>query len=270
MNPYLDLAGFKLRTLMPSSDVDLVEQVQPGFTAQRIANWSSEINASARKRYGNNTMLGNHLPFGQIPPALVANGTTPPGITLTGRPVLGCSRIWIQILTGGALGTATFAWSADGGITWAPNTPAALLAGAGAGFTTAAVYTLGSTGVAANFPGNLPIYSADNVYRAETPVPEVILSWLVSVVTVDLYMKRGTNPNDPGIAMLVDEKTRALKRLEDAANGKDGLLDLPISEDLDSAVTTGGPLGYSEASPYVWGDIQACRAMGEDYQRWGS
>ena len=264
MNPYLDLAGFKLRTIMPSQDVDLVESFQPGFTVQRIASWSSEINAAARKRYGNAGNLGYHVPFGQIAPAVVAQGTLPPGITLVGRPVLGSMRIWIQIIVGGALGAATFAWSSDGGVTWFPNTPAAILAGAGVGIPTASTVALAGTGLTAQFAGNVGNYSPDNVYRTETPVPEVILMWLVTVVTIDLWMKRGTNPADPAITMQVDEKTRALARLKEAADGKDGLLDIPISEDLDSAVTTGGVESSSQASPYVWTDIEENLARRED------
>lgn len=267
MNPYLDLAGFKLRTLMPSSDVDIVEQFQRGFTAQRIANWSSEINAAARKRYGNAGNLGNHVPFGQLPPVLVPQGTNAPQVVLVGRPILGSMRVVVQIVSAGALGVATFVWSSDGGNTWHPNSPDAVLAGAGLGLTTATAVSLTGTGLAAQFSGGASLYSADDVYHADTPVPEVILAWLTTMVTVDLWMKRGTNPQDPGIAMQVDEKTRALARLKEAADGKDGLLDIPISEDLDSAVTTGSVESYSEASPYTWMDREERCARSED--RWG-
>lgn len=279
MNPYLDVAGFKRGTMMPSSDVDLVEQVQPGFTAGRIAYRSGQINAAARKRYGDAGKLGNHIPFGQIPPALVASGTAPPGVLLVGRPVLGCIAIRIQILTAGALGVATCAWAPvwwdgaqDSQIEWFPldatgnaSNPSALVGGAGAGIVTGTYVKLGTTGLFAQFsPGT---YSADNVYQADTPVPREVLSWLVSVVTPDVYMKRGSDPSDPGLKLFLDERDAALERLKQASDGKDGLLDLPISEDLGSAVTTGGVESYSETSPYTWTDREERRGREQDHGR---
>ena len=263
MNPYLDTAGFRAMTLMPPAAVDLVEQQQPGFVKQRIAVRSSTINAAARKRYGAATALGNSLPFGQRPPALVAAGTSPPVVTLIGRPVLGSMRVSIQVVAPGALGTATFAWSQDGGTTWHPDSPPALLAGAGVGIATAASVTLGTTGLAAQFPANVT-YSADNLYQADTPVPGAILEWLCNVVTVDVFMRIGTNPQDPGITLFMQQYSEALAQIKEAADGKDGLLDLPISEDLGSAVTTGGVLSYSETSPYVWTDRERDAAYFQD------
>lgn len=108
------VTGFKARTVIPSTDVDLVEQQQPGFTAQRTAVWSSYVNSRLRKRYGNSPNLGTSLPLGQQPPALVAAGTAPPALALSGRPVLGSMVIRIAIQTAGLLGTAAFLWSSDG------------------------------------------------------------------------------------------------------------------------------------------------------------
>ena len=62
--------------------------------------------------------------------------------------------------------------------------------------------------------------------------------------------------------------TEAVKRtydeIKEAADGKDGLFDIPIVEDLDSAITTGFVLGYSEQSPYTWTDVEACEGSFED------
>ncbi|HEX8795458.1 MAG TPA: phage protein Gp36 family protein [Polyangiaceae bacterium] len=49
--PYLDLAGFTLRTIMPSGDVTLVETAAPGFIEARIAIAQQEIDSRLRKRY---------------------------------------------------------------------------------------------------------------------------------------------------------------------------------------------------------------------------
>ena len=263
MNPYLDLDGFLLRTTMACDEVMGVEKRTPGFVEQSIASFSSEINAGARKRYGNAGPGRNALPFGQVAPPLIAQGINPPGVQLSGTPVLGCMRVWLQIIIGGPTGTATFAWSSNGGILWTPATPAALLAGAPGAIVTAPTVLLGTTGLSANFPSG-PSFTLGNIYRADTPVPEVILSWLTRVVGIDVWMKRGANPQDPGIQMYQEEKLRCLKRLEDAANGKDGLLDIPQNEDSDSSVTTGGVLSASQASPYVWTDIEERDARRED------
>ncbi len=249
--------------MMPAGDIDQIEALYPGFIRECEAMWSSEINAAARKRYGNAGPARNHIPFGQNCPALVAQGLNPPQVNLIGRPVLGSFRLWIEVIIGGQLGEMTFVWSQDGGVTWTPNSPPATLAGASPGITSSTPYRLGSTGMLAEFPTNA-VFTAGNLYQADTPVPGAILSWLSRMMTVDCYMRRGANAQDPGIQMYLDEKTRCLEQLEKAANGKDGLLDLPMSEDLDSAVTTGGVLGYSESSPYVWTDIEAGRAHRED------
>lgn len=264
MFPYLDIPGFKARTLMPSADVEYVEEREPGFIEQGIATVSKYINARLRPRYGNALNLGNSLPFGRKPSPLIPAGTNPPDIALTGQPVLGSMQFKITILAGGDLGIATFAWSSDNGATWLPDTPAALLAGAGTGVTTSATYVLGTTGVTANFP--IGTYSADNVYASDTQVPEIILGWIAAILTPRIYAKRGYNPQDPQIEDLRAESQRAIDELKEAADSKDGLFDLPANEDADSAITCAGPLFYSEISPYLWMDEQARIGTQEDAQ----
>lgn len=51
MVPYLSLAEFRDRTVMPSPDVDHVEAVAPGFIVKRLAIEEGRINARLRKRY---------------------------------------------------------------------------------------------------------------------------------------------------------------------------------------------------------------------------
>ena len=248
MLPYLDTAGFVRRTVMPAGDVGIVETVVPGFTATRLMVWQSYINARLRKRYGNN------LPLGQNPPALVAVGTLPPAVSLQGRPVLGSAQYQIQVTTPGSIPGMVFQWSADNGITWTTGVPGAAIV--------QLTGLQGNSGIQALFP--IAAYSADNQYSAATPVPEAVLGWLVALVTIDLYRKRGVNPQDPTIQMVQDDATRALAELKEAADSDIGLFDLPQSDDLNSAVDTGGPLGYSEASPYKWADKEARHGRRED------
>lgn len=92
-----------------------------------------------------------------------------------------------------------------------------------------------------------------------SPPPPIVLRWLVRLVTRDAYAKRGFNPSAPSDKdSILDAATRAEAELKEAADSKDGLFDLPLRDDAQgqSGVVAGGPLGYSEQSPYVWADRQ--------------
>lgn len=424
--PYDSLAGVMSRSaLRPSYFLD-VESATPGFTVQAIASHQSFLNARLRKR------CGRSLPFGQGAPPLDASGLTPPAIALQGRPVVGSLLMMLQVLTGGALGTATFQWSANAGQSWAiaaamvatgTTPPAVTLAGlsaaavpsdivlqctlggtraaaqfvwsssgaagpwnlspsaiaggaspplvtfsglsnvaqpgnvqiqittAGAlnaavfqwsqdggatwttgvftgpaiplgatgltanfgpgtyatsntyqaqglataasvalgatglsalfpagtytaggspdtwtaqGLATAATVPLGTTGLVAILPGGAASYDPSNLYAASTPVPEVILKWLNYLVSYDVLERHGANPADPFVARRAADRDTAKKELEEAANSRDGLFDLPIQDDEGSAITTGGPAFYSETSPYVGQDQEGERGERED------
>lgn len=255
MFPYLDANGFRLRTLMQGSDAQHLETSFPGWIQQTINSWSSRINAQLRKRYGNGGASGNALPLGQHAPELVAAGTAPPPLTLSGRPVLGSMIVLVAITLAGALGTATGKWSSDNGVTWTA-------------FTSASAVPMTGTGLTIGMPAAL--YSLDNAYAAATPVPETVLQWITILTTWDGYQKRGRNPQDPLMTDLRDDRTRVLAEVAEAANSNTGLFDLPVSEDVDSAVTTGGPLFYSESSPYVSADRQECAGRQEDMAGFGT
>ena len=48
---YLDVAGFKARTTMPSEDVDALEVDSPDFLTTVLADNSDHIDGRLRKRY---------------------------------------------------------------------------------------------------------------------------------------------------------------------------------------------------------------------------
>lgn len=249
MFPYLDMAGFRRRTPMMASEVDYVETDSPGFVAQRLSSRSSYINARLRKRYGNaGALIGNSLPFGATCPEVIATSDAP-GLTLQGRPTLGSIQLDLRITTGGGLGTGAFKYSWDGGLTF--SAPVTLAASVSLGY-----------GVTATFEA--ATYSTSDQYTTATPVPEVILGWLVTLVTWDLYRRRGVNPQDSGLENLRSEVEMALAELKEAADGQNGLLDIPSSEDEDSAITTSGPMGTAQQSPYVWTDEEANAGSAED------
>jgi len=82
----------------------------------------------------------------------VSSGSLGPDIVLTGAPAGGPWDTRIDIVAGGALGTATFRYSTDGGGTWGTTTK------------TAANVTLGSTGLTAVFPSGT--YNANSTHQA--------------------------------------------------------------------------------------------------------
>ncbi len=106
------------------------------------------------------------------------------------------------------------------------------------------------------------------------PIPEVVLGWLTALVTLDVLRKRGINPNDPQAEMYKTDFDTAMAEIKEAADSKDGLFDLPTGtpdpEDGESSVTTGGPLGYAEASPYAWTNIMARQGRADDRSNRGS
>jgi hypothetical protein len=232
--PFFDVSGYKRRSSsLTPEDIDLATTRFPGFVEHRIAGGSSRIGARLAKRYA--------TPLGKSPPQLLAFGTLPPVVTLTGRPTLGSLEMAVQVTTPGIVGAAVFRWSQDGGETWTST-------------STAATVALGTTGLTANFPAGS--YGADNVYRASTPIPEIVLGWLVAIVDVDVWRRRGVNPQDPMIELAVADRTAALAEIEEAANAKEGLYDLPTNDmSGDSTITRSGPLCYTESSPFVGADL---------------
>lgn len=99
----------------------------------------------------------------------------------------------------------------------------------------------------------------------EAPFPEALKLQVACVVAFKLWMVLGYNPEgalDQHLKTLHDE---AIAWLNEAANGETGLIELPQSEEaMASAVDKGGPLAYTEASPYVHLDVQAAAGRAED------
>lgn len=98
------------------------------------------------------------------------------------------------------------------------------------------------------------------------PVSEVVLEWLTALFTVRAYLKRGVNPDDAQFAVVKGDADTALAEIKEAADAEAGLYDLPLRQDApdSTGIARGGPYGYSEASPYVWTDLQLDAALGED------
>jgi hypothetical protein len=98
--------------------------------------------------------------------AVTSSGSSPPTVTLAGTPS-GPWDLVIDIQTGGALGTATFKFSVDGGVTWSAEITTTASTGVNVLADTAIdslVGNNGSTGITATFASGT--YNADNVYKS--------------------------------------------------------------------------------------------------------
>ena len=248
--PYVDVAGFKRRTSFSPADVDFFVSNNPGYIERKAAARRSEIHSQLSKRY--------LVPLGQNPPTLVPQGALLPLVSLVDRPLLGCLEIVIQVTGAGGLGVAQFQWSQDAGDTWAAT-----------GVTVASKVALTGTGMSVVFPDSS--YGIGNLYIAPTPVPEIALGWLVSMVDVDIWDRRGVNAQDPTIVRYVDKVTKADAQIAQAANSDIGLFELPFNDSIaSSAINHGGPLSYSEASPFVGADRQEFEGRQEDVRGIGT
>jgi hypothetical protein len=96
------------------------------------------------------------------------------------------------------------------------------------------------------------------------PVPEVVRWHVAHVVVAALWKKRGFNPGSEQDALIERAKDEALAWLKEAADSKEGLVELPIREATPDAtgVVKGGPIADSEATPYEWVDKQSEAADG--------
>jgi hypothetical protein len=97
------------------------------------------------------------------------------------------------------------------------------------------------------------------------PYPIMVHRWLTDLVTMRAWLKRGVHSLDEQIAEYKKAADGADRDLLEAANSNTGLFDLPLRADTDaSGVTRGFPRGYTEASPYVWADVQQVAGQSED------
>jgi len=103
------------------------------------------------------------------------------------------------------------------------------------------------------------------------PVPELVLKWIVSLVTRDVWLRRGRDPLDEGSQAYEADAAEAKQEVLEAANSEGGLFDLPLRQNTSqSGIAFGGTRAYVEASPYVAFDQQRDQGREEDFSRGGS
>lgn len=102
---------------------------------------------------------------------------------------------------------------------------------------------------------NTPFNAFDATPDA-TPIE--VQGWIARIVSLRLLLKRGVDPNDEQFVAIQQDAQAAFAEISEAANGEIGLFDLPTNATNDaSLITRGGPRAYSEASPYVYRDVQS-------------
>jgi hypothetical protein len=249
--------GFTLRSSMSPSDVQIVENKQPGFTARALLGTQSRIYGQLRKRYLVDT-LGQSmgLPSG--------SGITPPPISFVGVPARGDIELVISITTGGPSGIAVFSWQDNSAPLVNGLVPVI------ANVLTGPLVALAGTGVSLFFPPSPATYDPSNVYTAQTPVPDVMIRWIVDMTTPRVFERRGVHAtNDETVKQMWVREATAIKEVNDAANSETGLFDLPLNVDVGgSGITQGSPLVAGQTSPYRWQDEQRWRGRREDGLDW--
>lgn len=92
-----------------------------------------------------------------------------------------------------------------------------------------------------------------------SPVPIDVKRWCRDLVLPRVLARRGANPSENDLREQL-EKARdlAVAEIKEAADAQNGLFDLPLRADLPatSGLTAPAPMGYAEASPYDWLDVQ--------------
>lgn len=95
-------------------------------------------------------------------------------------------------------------------------------------------------------------------FAAAPNTPPAVTGWLARIVDRELYLKRGINPDDKQTEDVKDRALEAKAEVKEAADSAAGLFELPLRVDTPTVtgVSRGGPLMYSEVSPYTWSVVQ--------------
>ena len=108
-------------------------------------------------------------------------------------------------------------------------------------------------------------------HDATPATPVAVQGWLARLIAPRLMLKRGVDQNDLQFETILEDARDAKTEIDEASDAVDGLYDLPLLSTASSGgITKGGPLGYSETSPYVWADSQAEVGRFEDSHGYGS
>lgn len=97
------------------------------------------------------------------------------------------------------------------------------------------------------------------------PTPPTIQTWVAQLVTLPLMMRRGVDPNDLQFDLVKEMHETARGEVLEAATGDQNHFDIPLlAGENGGGPSRGGPLSYSEQSPYVGHSRQSRRGRFED------
>lgn len=89
------------------------------------------------------------------------------------------------------------------------------------------------------------------------PIPELVLSWLERLVTLDVYLRRGFNPSSQQDMMISERAKDAKAEIKEAADSNEGLFDLPLRQDTTTTgISKKGPFASYDNTPYAFLDTQ--------------
>lgn len=98
-----------------------------------------------------------------------------------------------------------------------------------------------------------------------SPTPPTVQAWLCAVATPLVMLKAGMPAEDELYVSAAKQADAAEAQITEAADSEKGLFDLPLRADTaESGIVFGGPLAYTEASPYHWRDVQRETGRAED------
>ncbi|XXX73884.1 phage protein Gp36 family protein [Sorangium sp. So ce134] len=97
------------------------------------------------------------------------------------------------------------------------------------------------------------------------PYDDGLVDATAAIVAYRLLVKRGSKPDGTKTGAAERAHDRAEAWIVEAANSKDGLVELVRTQSTPrgaTAIDKGAPMAYSEASPYEWMDRQVERLGG--------
>lgn len=105
-------------------------------------------------------------------------------------------------------------------------------------------------------------------FAAMPDTPPVVIGWLTRILDAELYYKRGISAKDEQWPEILQRAKDAKAEVKEAADSEKGLFELPLNATApgETSVSRGGPLGYTEQSPYSWSVVQRDAARDEQQE----
>jgi hypothetical protein len=112
--------------------------------------------------------------------------------------------------------------------------------------------------------GNMDVQLAKRyVTPFQAPYNTQLEFWLTRMMDPRAYLKRGVEPSDRQLQVLIDDAAKVELELQKAADAEKGMYDLPLRADAPNASgIKPSVLSHSDVTPFDWMRTQAIRAGG--------